>query len=169
MTMKKILIIIVCVVVVGAVAWLVWHAYNSAAPATGVEAPSAQTNANGLVPVYRIPTSTTITMGGPRGTVTMDNFYAKALGADDQFIVMAQNANYEITYDTNTNNFYLTITQAPFDANRIQAESGFLSLLNIDQSDACKLSVSEGFASGSLYGSQTLALSFCGTGAIPNQ
>lgn len=169
MTMKKILIIIICVLVVGAVAWFIWHGYNSGAPVTDTGISSGQAAVNGLVPVYRVPTSTTIMMGGPRGTVRMDNFYAKALGADDQFIVIAQNANYEATYDTDTNNFYLYIAQAPFDANRAQAESDFLALLNIDQSDACKLNVSEGFASGSLYGSQQLPLSFCPGGTIPNQ
>jgi hypothetical protein len=97
------------------------------------------------------------------GSVTIDNFYKTALGAEDEFIVIARNNDYEINYDTSGSGFYIDIKQAPFNTNRASAEKDFLNLLGVDQIDACKLSVAVGAepaADGNLNGGM-LPLSFC--------
>ena len=82
-----------------------------------------------------------MTLGTPHGAVTVNNFYKTALGAEDEFIIIAKNSNYEINYDTNDSGFDLDIKQPPFDANRASAEENFLSVLGVSKSDACKLTV----------------------------
>jgi hypothetical protein len=111
-----------------------------------------------LVSVYQAPTSTTIVLGTSQGSVTVNNFYATALGADGEFIRLAQN-NYKIDYDTDNSSFDLDVDPASFDTGRASAEANFLTLLGISQTDACKLTVavSEVAASSSLR----LPLSFC--------
>ena len=99
----------------------------------------------------------------------MKNFYNTALGADGEFVVIAQNNNYEINYDTYNSGFDLDIEQAPFSANRAAAEANFLSLIGASQADACKLavSVSAESAANSGYGlSARLPLSFCASSAV---
>jgi hypothetical protein len=112
-----------------------------------------------------VPTSATITLGTSQGSVTMNNFYQSSLGAQEQYIILKQNANYEINYDTYVSMFYIYVFQAPFSTNRTQAENDFLTTLNISQADACKLDVGEGAAPSvdQSLASSTLPLSFCGS------
>lgn len=116
-------------------------------------------NEGDLIPVYQVPTSTTVVLGTSNGSITMNNFYTAALGADGEFVRLLQNGNYKIDYDTNKSSFDLDINSTTFDASRVLAETNFLTVLNISQSDACKLTVavSEVVASSSLR----LPLSFC--------
>ena len=119
-----------------------------------------------LVPpsqMYGAPTSATITLGTSQGSVTMNNFYQSGLGAQEQYIILKQNAAYEINYDTYVSMFYLYVAQAPYDANRAQAENDFLTILNISRTDACKLDVEEGEnpSIDQSLTNQALPLSFC--------
>jgi hypothetical protein len=98
-----------------------------------------------LVKIYQMPTSTMITLGTPHGSVTMKNFYLSSAGAEDQFIVLTANNNYEITYDPGTNVFYIYVAATPYNANRAQAEANFLARLGLDKTDACKLTVNLSF------------------------
>ncbi|MDR3378605.1 MAG: hypothetical protein P4M10_07965 [Verrucomicrobiae bacterium] len=118
--------------------------------------------ANVLVPVYSAPSSTTITIGTPSGLVTVNNFYKTALGAEEQFVVLAQGQDYEITYNVNTSSFYINVLQTPFDAGRAAGEAGLLQILGVTRADACKLDVTEG-AAGNTSGK--IFLSFCGASA----
>lgn len=122
--------------------------------------PSAVMKTTAPVPIQGAPTSTEIILGTPHGSVTMKNFYLSSVGAEEQYIILARNNNYEITYDPGANRFYLSIAQQPYETNRTQAETDFLARLGIGKPDACKLTVAEGFAD-----TQTGAsLSFCHPG-----
>jgi hypothetical protein len=164
--MKKIFIIagsVVLLCILGFGAWFFFGHTNSAAVSSG-NAPQQNGNPQEFTPIYSAPTSTTIVLGTSNGLVTINNFYLTALGAQDEFIVLAKNDNYEITYDTTTNSFYIYIRQAPFVSNRTQAEQNLLKILNINPSDACKLGLKEGFAQGSSMTNSGVGLSFCASG-----
>jgi hypothetical protein len=126
----------------------------------------AMATVDDLSPVSQPPTSTTIILGTSGGDVTVNNFYTNAAGAEDEFVILAQNGNYVIDYDTDNSGFDLDVAQASFDANRLAAETTFLSLLGVSQAAACKLTVavSEAAASSSLR----LPLSFCASSTFSN-
>jgi hypothetical protein len=108
------------------------------------------------------PTSTTITLGTPQGSVVVNNFYESSVGGQEQYIILKQNTEYEINYDTYVSSFYIYFPQTPTDATRAQAESDFLSALGIDKANACRLTVAEGVRSPDPSSTdQTLPLSFC--------
>lgn len=162
--MKKIFIGVFIIIIIAAI--FLWFLFRSSlAPAAPINSGSANAvvSSNEFSPVYQIPASVTITIGTSQGSVTVDNFYKEALGAEDEFIILARNDNYEINYDTTDSGFYLDIKQPPFAINRTSAELNFLTLLGVGQSDACKLKVAVGAepaADAGLNG-QSLPLSFC--------
>lgn len=161
--MKKIFIgILIVIIVIAALLWFLFRA--SPTPVTpsnsGVASPAA--NSGELSPVYQVPASPTITLGTSHGSVTVNNFYKIAPGAEDEFIVIARNDNYEINYDTTNSGFYIDIKQPPFTANRASAEADFLNLLGVNQADACKLTVAIGAEPAASAGSGgSFPLSFC--------
>ena len=126
--------------------------------------PVVDLSTSDLVPVYQPPAGPTLTLGTSQGSVVVGNFYATALGDEDEFIFLTQNSNYKIDYDTTDSSFDIDINPASFSTGRTSAENNFLSLLGIKQADACKLkvAVSEVAASSSLR----LPLSFCSSGAF---
>lgn len=121
-----------------------------------------------LVPpaqMYGAPTSTTITIGTPQGVVSVNNFYQTGVGAQEQYIIIKRNSNYEIDYDTYFSIFYIAITGQPFATWQPVAERDFLQTLGVSTTDACKLDASEGAVSsaGNSNTSGLLPLSFCNT------
>jgi hypothetical protein len=161
--MKKILIGIFIIIIVIAV--VLWFLFRPSSQSSNSNSASLPTPSDQLSPLYQVPTSSTITLGTPHGLVIVNNFYKIALGAEDQFIVIARNDSYGINYDTDNSGFDIDIKQPPFDANRAAAETDFLKLLGVDQPDACKLAVAveaEAAANGGL-GGESLPLSFCAT------
>lgn len=162
--MKKILIgisIVVCVIII--VAWFLFRSSPPSAVPVSPGDSGITANSNELSPLYQIPPTATITLGTSHGSVTVNNFYKTALGAEDEFIVIAKNDHYEINYDTTDSGFYLDIKQAPFGENRASAETSFLNLLGVSHIDACKLTVAEGAepAANSGLSGGLLPLSFC--------
>ncbi len=157
--MKKIIIgIVIVVVLAAAIAGIVsYFASRSGSGGTASTSGTTSSTAAALVKIYQMPTSSMITLGTPHGSVTMKNFYLTSAGAEDQFIVLAMNSNYEITYDPAANEFYIYIAAAPYEANRTQAEADFLARLGVSKTDACKLTVGENGKTG---------LSFCATAGV---
>jgi hypothetical protein len=166
---KKLMWTIVIVASVVLIAGVVLYIFNNAQNAANSgRAPidllgSAATST--LAPIYHIPSSTTITIGTVNGAITVKNFYASALGAEDEFVVLVRNSAYEITYDTSVSSFYIGIHKGPLADVRVQAETDFMNQLQVSQLDACKLDIIEGVDASvdpSLAG-QKLFLSFCST------
>lgn len=191
--MKKVLtiafLILVVAAIVGAVAFFVYRPSGASTSAGTVGAstdtsqvaaapssPSSSSAPFAPVPaatssfshVAAAPTSSTITIGTSQGLVTVNNFYKNAQGALEQFIIIAETSDYEITYDVNTSGFYLSISKPPFATGRGEAESAFLSLLGIGESDACKLSASEGaaYTGGDAPQARMAPLSFCASSTV---
>ncbi len=106
-------------------------------------------------------TGATITLSG----VTMNNFINTSPQVDSEGDrSLANTQGYSIVYLAPFNKFLISITSSPFGTYRQQAEQALLSLLNISQTDACKLSVKIATSStinpdqaGTSY-----PLSFCG-------
>lgn len=161
--MKKYIIIGAVIVLLIIGGWL-FLAHGNASPSINSITAQSAAKSDSLGPIYHVPSSTTIVLGATKGSVTINNFYKEALGSQDQFIVIAQNSNYEITYDTDTNVFYLSIANSSADANQIQAENAFMTILGITQADACRLNVEEGFTQGFSTKNTQLGLSFCSSG-----
>jgi hypothetical protein len=163
--MKKIFIgiFVFSILAIGMFLWFFFGFSSKVRTSSDSGVTAFTTSSDALVPVYQAPTSPTITLGTSQGSVVVDNFYKTALGAKEAFVVLAQNDNYEIGYDTDSSGFYLDIKQSPFGINLASAETDFLKLLNINQIDACKLTVvvtTESIASSSLSGKLS-PLSFC--------
>jgi len=156
--MRKIIIGIITVIVLAVIIAAIFSRINAGSSSTQNIATESHAETPGKI--YAMPTSTTITLGTPHGSVTMKNFYLSSAGAEENFIVLAQDDAYQITYDPTTNSFYLSVQQAPYDTVRIQAETDFLERLGITKTDACKLNVTEGF------GNQQASLSFCKSSVI---
>ena len=159
--MKKIFIGIFIIIIVAIFVWFLFHFQSQSIAPTSP--PEATTNSNEFSPLYQIPPAATITLGTTHGSVTLNNYYKAALGAEDEFIVIAKNDSYEINYDTTDSGFYLDIKQAPFNANRVLAEASFLNLLGVSRIDACKLTVVEGAETAANSGlkGRSFSLSFC--------
>lgn len=110
------------------------------------------------------PQGTTFQMGTPKGLVTMNNFYSLPLIVDEEFLILQNTDQYQINFNTETNQFYIYFSSSPSTVLRGQVEGDFLTLLGISQSDACKLNIAEGFLGNLPVASQQQDLSFCSSG-----
>lgn len=176
--MKNIILIIVAILVIIAAAvaaFVLFRGSPSPTPASSGNGgvPTSGVSANfGGVPASQAmpdaPKGPTLTLGTPRGSVVVKNFYLLDPKIDsDGNALLAVTPNYFISYDTGNGSFWIAITSQPFSAWQVTAEAGFLGLLGITQKDACKLSVSEGIpydTSNALSG-RSFPLSFCPTTA----
>lgn len=184
--MKKIiLIIIVVLVLAGAgVALYAWFTQGGSAGTGGIggtggtlptPVPSA-TPGGPLVPPTgnyasstAFPTSTTIVIGTPQGSVTVKNFYKNAslITPDAQSILIVASPSYNIAYSVPDSSFSIALLSEPLAAARTAAEAAFLNVLGIDQTNACRLTVYEEVPSAlsATYAGENLGLSFC-PGAI---
>lgn len=90
-----------------------------------------------------IPSGQTFTIGTPKGIVQVNNFYLSNPIVDEGgSLLIEQNKNYTITYDPTTGAFWIMVNGTPFNSFKNIAEQDFLKLLNISETDACKLIVS---------------------------
>jgi hypothetical protein len=167
--MKKIIVIIIGALLVGAIALVLIFARPPASTNNG------NTGGTGTLPsvsgtVYTAPTGDTITIGTPQGSVALKNFYAsaKSISADHTSVVMQDSADYTITYYAPDSSFNILINNTPFDSIRAQAESAFVMMLGVSPSDACKLNVRVGTLASvdPTHSGQNFPLSFCTAGAF---
>ncbi|MDP3948666.1 MAG: hypothetical protein Q8Q17_01815 [bacterium] len=155
------ILLIVAVIAGGIYAWFYFSDSNvksnnvNSSPAT-----STETNPISQMPVnYSIadtfPKTETISIGTGNGAVEVKNFYKKIVDTEEGFVIMADNENYQISYERSTSVFYIDLrTETVL---QTKAESDFLSVLGISQQDACKLNVLV-FHAGQSNGTN---LSFC--------
>ena len=165
----------IIIAVVGALIIVLGAGYfffsRSAAPAalpapgnTGSLPPSAGESEQ--PPAANYPTSATISIGTPKGVVTVKNFYPTMLGADEGLVVLADNDQYDLKYDPSTGEFGMYLFTGPFEATRAAAEADLLAKLGLGKGAACRLTVRERVSRSvsTAFAGKTLALSFCGGG-----
>jgi hypothetical protein len=96
--------------------------------------------------------------------VEVNNFFLEKDQLESEaFIPINRGAGYSIAYYNNFNQFLISITDAPFEEIRHDAEQKFIDGLDISEEDACKLDViitTPRFANPDLAG-QIFRLSFC--------
>jgi hypothetical protein len=107
----------------------------------------------------------------PKGTVSVKNFYASnPTVIHGGSVVLKQTDNYLLLYDPNddipdnqTGRFWVQIAGSPFERWRQLAEKDLLTILGINQSDACKLDVVVGvvYSRGNPLNGKSFPLSFC--------
>ncbi len=74
--------------------------------------------------------------------VSVNNFYKTPVAENKQYDILITNGkNYQVVYLPKYNKFILTILSSNFEQTKKIAESDFLKVLEIDEKDACKLSV----------------------------
>ena len=112
---------------------------------------SSQSSSSLLPSSYSItdtfPKTETISIGTTQGTVEVKNFYKTLIDTEEGSIIMADNENYQISYDRSDSKFYIDLVIASDYRERgnlysqTKAESELLNILGIGQQDACKLNV----------------------------
>ena len=162
--MKIALYIILIIVVIGGgiYAWF-YFSKNDTQAGPAAELPSvssSQSSSSSLPsPSYSIadtfPKTETISIGTGNGSIEVKNFYKTLVDTEEGSIIMADNENYQISYERSTSVFYIDLRTET--ASQPQAEADLLNVLGIGQQDACKLNVLV-FQSGLAEGSR---LSFC--------
>ncbi|MBI4114406.1 MAG: hypothetical protein HY445_01020 [Candidatus Niyogibacteria bacterium] len=117
------------------------------------------------------PLGDKININTEKGTVTTDNFLQNASNDANMNDYVLQSAdNYLISYYRKTNWFSLILLAPPLRAARVTAENEFLRILNIRQTEACKLSVSVAVIrsadqlAGTRLAGKDYRLSFCPDG-----
>ena len=165
--MRKYYIYLIAILILAAVAAAVYFSFENqdfASPAAGQD---------GDEPIGKpspfkkeeLKLSTVIEVGTPKGVVTVNNFYKKALSQEDTTVLIFKEGNkYSFSYDTYDSSFWINILdQNETDEVRRIAEAEFLKILGISQEDACKLNVALTIPVGPSPGlpSRDLGLSFC--------
>ncbi len=141
--MKKLILIIALVIVVGAVLLVFVGRNQSQAPGGGAGNLPTPTTTPGPVPA-----GPTISLQTNQGVVTMKNFYNEAAAVNQATVFLRidfrDTYHYEMGYNRQNSTFYIMLdTYSLADAieYRSVAEDDFLNLMGISKSDACKLRV----------------------------
>lgn len=171
--MKKIIIIVVALLMVAIGLFVFFGLFraknNPATNTTGVSGVGALGTVNlpsqsitpSVMSFPGAPQGATFAIGTPQGLVAVKNFYNSPLVLDEEFLILENTSDYQITYDTENNQFFVYASSSPLEAARQEGESALLSLLGISKQDACKLNVVDGFPQGSSMANVQEGLSFC--------
>jgi hypothetical protein len=171
---KKIFISIIVLIIAAAAIFFVLQGSSPASqsgetgtlPSVATNTVVTTTTSTVITPLIAPPSGTTLTIGTPDGSVTMNNFYKTAvISSDQQTAIVQQSPSYIVDYNVADSSFTIGILSMPFDAARQAAESAFLESLGISEQDACKLKVYEGVPSSvpgsEQYTGKVFPLSFC--------
>lgn len=163
---------VAAVILLGVAAYSLFVHMNGNSPVSA-SAPTSTSAAGGggevVLPAVEAlpsaPTGTMVTIGTPDWSVQVNNFYRSNPMVTDggETVILANNSDYAIMYDTVDSSFWLGFESSRFPALQKAAEADLLSLLGISQKDACKLDVTEGvfYSSTSSLVGNSLPLSFC--------
>ena len=163
--LKKLLIIIIIVALLGIGAWF----YFQNLPTQNNSGITGNV-ASGTLPaisVVALPTSTMladmVAIGTSKGTVVVKNFYRTGVGRDEEYLYFESSSAYSLLYDTIDSSFVVSISGGPLSETRSVAEGALLSALGVNQTDACKLTVVVGVSSDvdPSLAHRALPLSFC--------
>ena len=160
--MKIALYIILILAVIGGGVYAWFYLSERNVESNNVE---SSLNSTGTQPVSQLPVdykiadtfpkTETISIGTGNGSIEVKNFYKTLVDTEEGSIIMADNENYQISYERSTSVFYIHFRNDA--VSQSQAEADLLNVLGISQQDACKLNVLV-FQSGLAEGSR---LSFC--------
>ena len=169
--MKKIIAISVVIIILVAIAILVIRGVTGNAGLAGsVPVQAGTTNEQrvnqitGGISSTDMPPGDTLTIGSPSGNVTVKNFYKSAVGIiEGTDVILAKDNNYTIDYIKGNGSFVITIDQGPIAAVQATAENQLLSILGVNQKDACRLSPSVAVPAtlDKQIGGRSYPLSFC--------
>ncbi len=95
-------------------------------------------------PFNPYPSDDRITIATEYGSVSVHNFYPDAIDQEETSLVLFKREGYTAVYDLLTSDFWIGVTGDRFDEERVKAESRLLTLLDISQTDACRLDVMVG-------------------------
>jgi hypothetical protein len=173
---KKIIILVLIAAVLLFAAWFFFARKSSLsqAPNSGVIVEFSNGSSSAL-PIPAVanfpgaPQGDTFVLGTPSGSVTLKNFYKLPLVIDEEFLILENTDDYQITYDTEANQFFIYASSSPLSAARAAGETAFLAMLGISRDDACKLNVAEGYPRGVSSTGLGTTLSFCATGAFESR
>jgi len=164
--MKKIIIIAIAVIVLAVVGVALFSVFSKSGSAAPGIAGSAGSSANapksdGGIPAaqafHDAPQGSTFTVQSSAGSVTVRNFYLdNPTVVEGGILVLKKTSDYVITYSRPDAVFDIEIIGMPFDVIRPAAEADLLSILNVNQTDACRLA-----ADVWAPGQATIPLSFC--------
>lgn len=108
------------------------------------------------------PAESTFVIGTSEGGVAVKNFFPNIVDTEEELVILRDNDDYEIAYNTKTSTFYLYIRSNSLVVARAQAEKDLLDLLGINQVDACKLRVLEStFSKNNTSATKYQGLTFC--------
>ncbi len=85
--------------------------------------------------------SNTVAISTPKGAVVVNNFTQNVLSKTESSMTIADTNDYQIVYFQKEGSFLITLASQPATSARIKAETAFLSILNINKEQACKLTV----------------------------
>jgi hypothetical protein len=134
-------------------------AQSSGTVSAGLATPS-------VIDFSNVPTGDSFVLGTPSGSVAVKNFFRLPMVRSQEFLILENTNDYQITYDTVNGQFFIYASSSPLSAARAAGEAAFLTMLGISQSDACKLDVAEGYPMGMSSASLEIGLSFCAPGAF---
>lgn len=154
--MRKILILLaIFVVVVAAVFAYVYFSSRKSSSNSASANPTVSSSSTATLPMVPstssgntipgAPTGTTFVMGTADGSVTVNNFYLQPFVIDEEYLILENNNDYQITYDTENNQFFVYASSSPIAQSEQEGESALLSLLGVSETDACKLNVVVGY------------------------
>jgi hypothetical protein len=107
----------------------------------------------------QFPKTPTLMLGTNQGAIEVNNFYLTIVDTEEGSVFLKDTDDYRITYRRNDSIFRIEL-YSPSITVRHDAEAEFLNLLNISQTDACKLNVEVIFYRTAQDG-QSSPLSFC--------
>ena len=147
--LKKIFYIILILAVIGGGIYA-WFYFSKKAPQNNQTAslPEVSTSgtsqpASSAQSSYSItdtfPKTDTISIGTSNGSVEIKNFYKNIIDTEEGHVILADSADYQISYDRNTSIFYINLISAA--AQQSKAENQLLGILGVGQQDICKLNV----------------------------
>ncbi|OGZ00314.1 MAG: hypothetical protein A3B13_01135 [Candidatus Liptonbacteria bacterium RIFCSPLOWO2_01_FULL_45_15] len=152
------IILILAVIGGGVYAWF-YFSKNDTQAGPAAKLPSVSSSSSLPSPSYSIadtfPKTETISIGTGNGSIEVKNFYKTLVDTEEGSIIMADNENYQISYERSTSVFYIHFRNDA--VSQSQAEADLLNVLGISQQDACKLNVLV-FQPGKTNGAK---LSFC--------
>jgi hypothetical protein len=170
---RRFVYIIVIIIFLGLVTYVIWYWQNKHQGSPRALEQNVLPLAASNDVSKNIPTGDTITIGTPRGSVQVKNFYKDIEDTEEGLVILRDSDEYEVVYNPAASEFSIYIKQPPLETERAKAEADLLNLLglNADKIKACYLKVSlyiSPLINENLSGND-LGLSFCKSGIQSSQ
>lgn len=149
-TRWKIIVIILILLILAGVGFIFWRSQQQVAKLPNYQVgqlPTSPTSTNPQLPNYPVTPlpsydSASIRLGTPKGIVTVNNFRKLIISSDESIDVFKQTTDYALAYENYSQKFRIQLFTTPTGSTGQQsAEKDLMDILNISQSDACKLPI----------------------------